>query len=391
MTGRLTTHRGEPVVLPRHLRTLAALVASAVRFRCCMIRAAAVTLLALLSTVVAVAASAPSLATRATIRLPGSPSRFDYLSLDGALHRLFISHMGDGRVVVFDTVHNRVLADLPGFEGDTGITVVPSINRVYVSVTGSLLNRAIGSGKVAVLDAATLRVIARIPGGRFPDGSAYVPQLHRLFVSDEFGGQDLVIDTVADQPAGRIPLGGSAGMTVFDPTSGKVMVNVQSRRVLAVIQPTTDAIVRRVALPAACVHNHGLLLDDAARLAFIACDGNARLVVLDLLDWRVTGIHTLGKDPDVLAFDPTRKLLYVASESGVISVFSVSGRDVRKLWQGYVGDDAHSVAVDPRTGLLYVPIRDVDGHPVLRIMAFAPPSPMTGHDGDPPGRTKNLR
>jgi DNA-binding beta-propeller fold protein YncE len=377
--------------LPTLLRAFAAFVGSAARRRRAAIGAVATAALVVVPAPRIKASPAPTLVTRATIRLPGGSSRFDYLSLDGPLHRLFISHMGEGRVVVFDTRNNRVLADLPGFDGDTGITAVASINRVYVSVTGSLLNRAIGSGEVAVLNATTLRVIARIPGGRFPDGSAYVPQLHRLFVSDEFGGQDLVINTTTDRPTGRIPLGGSAGMTVFDPTFGKVLVNVQSRRVLAVIQPATDAVTRRVALPAACVHNHGLLLDVAARLAFIACDGNARLLVLDLRDWRVTGIHTLGKDPDVLAFDATRNLLYVASESGVISVFGVSGLDVRKLWQGYVGDDAHSVAVDPRTGLLYFPIRDLDGHPVLRIMAFSPSSPMTEHDNDRPGTTENSR
>lgn len=367
---------------------LAAFVASASRILRHTAHVAAAAMLALAPVLHAQPASAQALVTRAIVELPGNPSRFDYLSLDGPLHRLFISHMGDGRVVVFDTHDNRVIADLPGFLGDTGITAVPSINRVYVSVTGSLVNRAIGSGEVAVLNATTLHVIARVPGGRFPDGSAYVPGLHRLFVSDEFGGQDRVINTETNRVAGTIPLGGSAGMTAFDPISGRVLVNVQSRRLLAVIQPATNAIVKRVALPAACVHNHGLLLDDTARLAFIACDGNARLLVLDLHDWRVIGIHTLGKDPDVLTFDATRNLLYVASESGVISVFHVSGRDVRKLWQGYVGDDAHSVAVDPRTGLIYIPIRELDGHPVLRIMAF---SPVTAHDGDHSGGAENGR
>ena len=319
------------------------------------------------------ASPAPSLMERGTVWLPGSTSRFDYMSLDSPLHRLFISHMGDGRVIVFDTRSNRVLADLPGFAGDTGITAVPSINRTYVSVTGSLLNRAIGSGEIAVLDATTLRVLARIPGGRFPDGSAYVPQVHRLFVSDEFGGQDLVINTTTNRVVVAIPLGGSAGMTAFDPTSGNVLVNVQSRRVLAVIRPTTNTIVARIALPASCVHNHGLLIDPAGRLAFVACDGNARLLVIDLRTWRVVSSHTVGAQPDVLAFDAPRRVLYVASESGIISVFGVKRHDAVKLWQGYVGDDAHAVAVDPSTGLIYVPIRNLGGHPALKIMALSRP------------------
>ena len=34
---------------------------------------------------------------------------------------------------------------------------------------------------------------------------------------------------------------------------------------------------------------------------------------------------------------------------------------------------AHSVAVDPRTGLIYVPIRNLGGHPALKIMALSRP------------------
>lgn len=130
---------------------------------------------------------------------------------------------------------------------------------------------------------------------------------------------------------------------------------MQSWRLLAVIGPTTNAIIRRIALPWVCAPNHGLLLDDAAQPAFIACDGNARPLLLNLWDWRVVSVHTLGKDPDVLAFDATRNLLYIASESGVISLLGVSGQDVRKLWQGHSGDNAHSMAIDPSTGLLHVP------------------------------------
>ena len=359
--------------MPTLLRAFTAFVGSAARRRRAAIGVVAAAALAVVPAARIKASPAPALVTLATIWLPGSPSRFDYLSLDGPLHRLFISHMGEGRVVVFDTRSNRVLADLPGFDGDTGITAVASINRVYVSVTGSLLNRAIGSGEIAVLDATTLRILARIPGGRFPDGSAYVPRLHRLFLSDEFGGQDLVIDTTTNRVVTAIPLGGSAGMTAYDPISGNVLVNVQNRRVLAVIRPATNTVVARIALPASCVHNHGLLIDPAGGLAFVACDGNARLLVLDLRTWRVVSSHTLGAQPDVLTFDAPRGVLYVASESGVISVFGVKRHDVTKLWQGHVGDDAHSVAVDPRTGLIYVPIRNLGGHPALKIMALSRP------------------
>ena len=317
------------------------------------------------------------LVTRLQIPLPGRPTRFDYQTQDVPLGRLFISHMGDGTVLVFDTNTDRVMANLKGFPGDTGITAVPSINRVYVSVTGTWLRRALGEGQIEILDATTLKLIARVPAGMFPDGSAYVPALHRLYVSDEFGGTETVIDTQTNRRIATIPLGGSAGMSAYDPVSGTIFVNVQSRRRLDAINPQTDRITEQIPLPMVCEHNHGLLLYPSQRFAFIACDHNARLLAMNLSNMQVTEVHRVGREPDVLAMDLPRKRLYVASESGVVSVFHITRDGLRKLGQGYVGDDAHSIAVDPATGLVYLPIEDFHGKPVLKIMRYQ----ITGSTG----------
>src|SRR4051812_21772350 len=45
------------------------------------------------------------------IPLPGSASRFDYQSVDPAAGRLYISHMGAGRLVVFDLDSSRVIGE----------------------------------------------------------------------------------------------------------------------------------------------------------------------------------------------------------------------------------------------------------------------------------------
>ncbi|HSC47074.1 MAG TPA: hypothetical protein VLG68_03205, partial [Gammaproteobacteria bacterium] len=69
------------------------------------------------------------LAVRAEIPLPGGTTRFDYQSEDSATGRLFISHMGDGTLLVFDTRSNQVLKELTGFPADTGVTAVASVGR----------------------------------------------------------------------------------------------------------------------------------------------------------------------------------------------------------------------------------------------------------------------
>ena len=310
------------------------------------------------------------LATVANVPLPGGVSRFDYQTLDARAHRLFISHMGAGRVVVFDIATRTVVADLPGFPEATGVTAVPELHRVFVSVTGHWWSQTFFGGSIAVLNSHTLKVVARIPAGRFPDGSAFVPSVGRLFVSDESGRTETVIDTATDRRIATIPLHSGAGMTAYDPGSGHILINLQTLDAVAAINPETDRIVARYRLPATCEHNHGLLLDVPQRWAFIDCDGNARLLVMDLRTLQVREVHRVGRDPDVLAIDSKRRRLYVASESGVVSVFRITQHGLVKLGQGYVGDDAHSVAVDPATGLVYLPIEALQGRPVLKIMRY---------------------
>src|SRR6266496_6256187 len=97
----------------------------------------------------------------ADVPLPGGATRFDYCSLDSNAGRLYFSHMGDGELMVFDTRPETLVAHLPGFPTMTGVLVVPSLHRVYGSVTKN--------HEVAVVDTQSLTVVARIPDGRFPD------------------------------------------------------------------------------------------------------------------------------------------------------------------------------------------------------------------------------
>jgi YVTN family beta-propeller protein len=225
-----------------------------------------------------------------------------------------------------------------------------------------------------VIDERTLRVIATVPGGNYPDGMAYDQADGKLFISDEAGQTETVIDTKTNQVVATIALGGEAGNTQYDPMSGQIFVDVQTLNLLVAIDPTTDRIIGRTALPG-CEHDHSLLLDTPHRLAFVTCDGNAMLLVVDLRSLQALSTQSVGADPDVLAFDHVWQRLYVAAESGILSVFEEQGRTVHKVAEGFVANEAHSVAVDEQTHRLYLPLEDLAGKPVLRIAFLPQPSP----------------
>jgi len=114
--------------------------------------------------------------------------------------------------------------------------------------------------------------------------------------------------------------------------------------------------------------NHGLLIDAERQLAFIACEDNAKLLVLDLRTRKTMASFSTGRDPDVLAFDPGLGLLYVASESGNTALFGFEAGTVVKAGETFSGPHAHVVAVDPRTHDVYFPLMNLDGATALRIV-----------------------
>lgn len=296
----------------------------------------------------------------ADIPLPGRSTRFDYESGDPARNLLFIAHLGDGEVVVFDTSAGRVVATIPEVAAVHGVLVVPELARVFASATET--------NEVVVIDEKTQKIVARVPGGAYPDGMAYAPDVRKLYVSDESGKTETVIDITTNRRVATIELGGEAGNTQYDPVSHHIFVNVQSRRQLIEIDPAQDAIVARIDLPGA-KGNHGLLIVPALRLAFIACEGNDRLLVLDMRTMRVSQSFDVGGDPDVLAFDSAASTIYVAGEAGIVSMFKANPTGVTKVAEGNLGPNAHVVYVDGKTRRLYFPLKSVDGHPLLRVMA----------------------
>jgi DNA-binding beta-propeller fold protein YncE len=318
----------------------------------------AVVLAAVLGSPVAGAASSLPLREVARVPLPGAAVRFDYTSVDPSLGRLWIAHMDDDTLLAFDLRSRRVVRSIPA-PGVHGVIAVPSLGRVYASATDQ--RRAL------TIESRSGRVLASAPAGEYPDGLAYAANVGHVFVSDESGGVETVLSASGRRLA-TIALGGEAGNVQYDAGSGKVLVDVQSRDDLAVIDPRSNRVVRRIHLTG-CDSSHSLLIDSPRRIAFVTCEGNARLLTVDLRTMKTTGMFMTGSSPDVLAFDQGLRRLYVSSESGTVGVYAESGSSVKPLGLAFLASGAHTVAVDQRTHLVYFPLeRGSRGGPELLIM-----------------------
>ena len=298
------------------------------------------------------------LRTLRDVPLSGGASRFDYQSFDPNTGRLYIAHLGDSAMVVFDANKETMVGDVKDLSRVHGILAVPELHRVFASATGS--------NELAVIDDSTLQIVARTPAGDYPDGIAYASKANKIYVSDLHGKTDTVIDAKTNQRVTAIALGGGAGNTQYDSVSEHIFVTVHGQNKLAEIDPMKDEVVGRYSLES-CSEPHGLLIDSEHRLAFVACEENAKLAVFDLDAKKMTAIHTVGADPDVLAFDKGLGRLYVSAESGIVAIFDEHDRNLAKVGEGLFAPNAHSVAVDGRTHRVYFPLQNVGGKPVLRI------------------------
>lgn len=325
------------------------------------IAAVGAVLLAVAGPLIAASPELPLRRVGADLALPGQANRFDYASVDVQRRLLFLAHLGSGMVTAIDLRTGRVAAKVTDVPAVHGVLAVPELGEVFASATGR--------NRLDVISEQSYRVIAHAPAGTYPDGMAYAPEARELFISDESGQTETVVDTRTNRRVATIPMHGEVGNSQYDPVSHKILVDVQTLDQIAVIDPGTNRLIARYPLPHTCRDDHSLLVDAPARLAFVACDDNAKLLLVDLTDMHVLSTHEVGRGPDVLAFDPGLRRLYVASESGVVAVFQLQGRDLRLLGRKLLAHEAHSVAVDPSTHLVYFPLQNIHGRAVLRVLA----------------------
>ena len=289
--------------------------------------------------------------------LTGGAVRFDYAALDAGRGRLFIAHMGAGELIDVDVRRHttvRTLADLPDVHG---VIVVPDQHRLYATATGR--------NQLVAIDEDSGQVIFRTPTDTYPDGLAYDPIRHAVWTTNESAGTETVVDADTGGVRATVPLGGEVGNVVYDSPTDQMVVAVQGRNDLAVINPVSFTVAERIPTPG-CDHPHGEALDVTDQVMFVGCETNATMVSVDLTRRIVIDHQAVGETPDVLAYDPGVRRVYAAAESGVVSVVDDDHGHLSSRGSAHLADGAHSVALDPSTHHSYFPIpKGPNGSPVL--------------------------
>jgi hypothetical protein len=296
------------------------------------------------------------------VKLPGRATRFDYQDIDPGQGHLVVAHMNDGAVDIVNLRDGSVVKELKGIPTARGVAVADDAGIIFVTSSPNQL---------VLIDNKALTEIKRVTTGSSPDGVGWDPNDKVVGVSDQGDGAISLIANAGSGKRTQVKLGEETGNVLYDAARGTFWITVVMASPpdqLVAVDPTTGAIGTRIGLPG-CKGAHGLRLHPDGQSALIACENNDTLARVDLGGSHAVATGKTGSGPDVLSIDPGLGWLYVAAESGDLTVFDINKPGVSLLGHDHPGSNSHSVAVDPTTHRVFFPLmKGPNGVPVLRIM-----------------------
>lgn len=237
----------------------------------------------------------------------GGDGGWDYLTLDGASRRLYISRAT--HVIVIDADSGKPVGDIPDTPGVHGIALAPDLGRGFIS-NGR-------DGTVTIFDLKTLKAITKVKAGENPDAILYDPESKRVFAFNGKSHDATAIDAAAGTVLGTIKLEGKPEFAVSD-GKGRVFVNIEDKSQMDAIDPAKLEVTARWPL-APCKEPSGLAIDRKNRRLFAGCD-NKMMAVVDADTGKVVATTPIGDGVDANAFDPGTGLAFASCGEGVLTV-----------------------------------------------------------------------
>jgi YVTN family beta-propeller protein len=237
----------------------------------------------------------------------GGEGFWDYLTVDSAARRLYISHAS--KVLVLNADTYALVGEIAGTDGVHGIAVAPALGRGFTS-NGR-------SNTVTVFDLKTLEVKAQVKTGENPDAIIYDPASRRIFTFNGRSADSTAIDAASGAVVGTIPLGGRPEFAAAD-GNGRIYVNLEDKSEVVILDSRALALKTRWPL-APCEEPSGMAMDTAHQRLFIGCH-NKMMAVMDADTGRIVATLPIGEGVDGNSFDPRTGLAFSSNGEGTLTV-----------------------------------------------------------------------
>ena len=278
----------------------------------------------------------------------GGGEYFDYITVDAAARRVYLSHGTE--VKVLDADSGAVLGNITGLKRDHGVALVPELGRGFISDGDAR--------QVVIFDLKTLKMIGEIKGEADADSILYDPASKRIFV---FNGQPkscTVIDPAKGTVVATLPLGGAPEQAVAD-GKGMIYDNLEdTNEVIALDSRTLQIQARWPVAPAG--QPVSMAMDRQHRRLFIGGRNPKLLVVMDADTGKIIGQpFPIGDRVDSNIFDAETRLVASATREGTIHVIHEDSPDKFSLVETVKTEfGAKTMGLDSKTHNLFVDTSD---------------------------------
>jgi YVTN family beta-propeller protein len=272
----------------------------------------------------------------------GTDGGWDYLSVDSAAQRLYVSHGTE--VVVIDLAKDAVVGEITNTPGVHGLAVAPELGRGLV--TCGRENQA------ALVDLKTLEIMTKVDTGANPDGMLYEPGQREFYTFNGRGQSATVIDARTQKVVATIPLGGKPEFAQADAKAGLVFDNLEDKSEVVVIDTKTHSVTNRWPI-APGEEASGMAFDEKNHRLFLGC-GNQRMVMLDSTSGKVLASVPIGDGVDANAFDPATQLAFASCGDGTVTIAHEEGDTLTVVQTLPTEKGARTMTIDPATHKIYL-------------------------------------
>ncbi|HTF38460.1 MAG TPA: YncE family protein [Blastocatellia bacterium] len=268
----------------------------------------------------------------------GGEGGWDYLIVDGAARRLYVSR--GTRVMVFDADSGASVGEIPDTPGVHGIAIADDLGRGFTS-NGR-------DGSVTIFELKTLKAITKVKVGKNPDCIIYDPATHRVFAFNRGSDDVSAIEAKTGDVAAPIALGGHPEFATAD-GKGMVFVNLDNKsEVVAIDSKKLEVKAHWPVAPAEDCS--GMAIDRKHSRLFSVC-GNKKMAVMDSNTGKVVADVPIGGGPDAAGFDPETSLAF--SSNGMDGTLTVVHQDSADKYSVVANvptqRGARTMALDPKT------------------------------------------
>ena len=268
---------------------------------------------------------------------------WDYITMDEAASRLYVSHGNEMNVV--DITTNKVIGTIPDTKGVHGIALAKDLDKGFIS-----------NGRdtsVTIIDLKTLKFIAKVKvTGNNPDAIIYDPLSHKVFTFNGRSSNSTVIDAKTNKVIGTIKLTGKPEFPVND-LAGKIYVNIEDKNSISVINVNTLKVEHTWSVVPG-ESPSGLAIDLKNKRLFSVCE-NKLMVVVDYLTGKVITTLKIGEGVDGVSFDPGLNRAYSSNGEGTMTVVQEKDANTFTVLENVpTQKGARTITVNTKTHKLYL-------------------------------------